>query len=182
MDHVAIDLGGRESQLCVRRANGTIVEERRVLTRQLPKVLAALPPSQVIVETCAEAFAIADAARAAQHDVCVVPATLVKTLGVGARGVKTDRRDAQVLSEVSSRIVLPSVHIPSLQARELKSLTGARELLIETRTAFINNVRGWLGPSSGGSGPAHRRASPTECAATRRRCRRRCRRTSNANS
>lgn len=144
MDHVAIDLGGRESQLCVRRANGTIVEERRVLTRQLPKVLAALPPSQVIVETCAEAFAIADAARAAQHNVCVVPATLVKTLGVGARGVKTDRRDAQVLSEVSSRIVLPSVHIPSLQARELKSMTGARELLIETRTAFINNVRGWL--------------------------------------
>lgn len=144
MDHVAIDLGGRESQLCVRRADGTIAAERKVPTRHLPTLLAQLPPSRVIVETCAEAFAIADAARAANHEIRVVPATLVKTLGVGARGVKTDRRDAQVLSEVSSRIELPSVHVPSMLARELKSLAGARELLIETRTTFINNVRGWL--------------------------------------
>lgn len=144
MDHVAIDLGGRESQLCVRRADGTIVRERKVPTQQLPKLLAELAPSRVILETCAEGFAIADAARAARHEVRVVPATLVKTLGVGARGLKTDRRDAQVLSEVSSRIDLPSVHVPSSPAREHKSVAGAREQLIETRTAFINNVRGWL--------------------------------------
>ena len=35
------------------------------------------------------------------------------SLGVGARRFKTDRRDAQLLSEVSTRIDLPSVHIPS---------------------------------------------------------------------
>jgi transposase len=74
----------------------------------------------------------------------VVPATLVKTLGVGARGVKTDRRDAQVLSEVSCRIDLPSVHVPTTLAREFKSLCGARESLVETRTKLINNARGWL--------------------------------------
>jgi transposase len=90
------------------------------------------------------AFRIADAAVAAGHEVRVVPATLVKTLGVGARGVKNDQRDARVLSEVSSRIDLPSVHIPSLLARELKSVSGSREVLIGTRTALINNVRGWM--------------------------------------
>ena len=144
MEHVAIDLGGRESQVCVRRADGTIIEEKKVLTRHLPRLLAARPPSRVILETCAEAFGIADAAREANHEVRVVPTTLVKQLGVGARGMKTDRRDAQVLSEVSTRIDLPSVHVPSEMARELKSLAGARELLISTRTSFINNVRGWL--------------------------------------
>lgn len=144
MNHVAIDLGGKESQICIRRTDGTIVEESRALTRRLPALMSQWPPSRVIVETCAEAFRIADAATASGHQVRVVPATLVRTLGVGARGVKTDRRDAQVLSEVSCRIDLPSVHVPTVLARELKSMCGARESLVETRTKLINNVRGWL--------------------------------------
>jgi transposase len=143
MDHVAIDLGGQESQVCIRRADGTIVEEKKIPTRRLAKLMESWAHSRVILETCAEAFHIADAARALGHDVRVVPATLVRTLGVGARGVKTDRRDAQVLSEVSCRIELPSVHVPSTLSRELKSLCGAREALVETRTKLINNVRGW---------------------------------------
>jgi transposase len=143
MQHVAIDLGGRESQLCARATDGSIVKEARVATKALPKLLAAMPPSRVILETSAEAFLIADAALAHGHEVRVVPATLVKQLGVGARGIKTDRRDAQTLSEVSCRIELPSVHIPSQLAREFKSVCGSREILVKTRTMMINNVRGW---------------------------------------
>jgi len=68
MDHVAIDLGKRESQICVRSS-----------TRPVS------PPSRVVLETCSEAFAVADQARAAGHEVRVVPATLVRSLGVGQR-------------------------------------------------------------------------------------------------
>ena len=134
MKHVAIDLGGKESQICIRSADGRIIEEQRAPTKRLPMLMTRWEACRVILETCAEAFPIADAARAAGHDVRVVPATLVKTLGVGARGVKTDRRDAQVLSEVSCRIELPSVHVPTTTSRELKSLCGAHESLVETRT------------------------------------------------
>jgi transposase len=145
MNHVAIDLGGRESQICVRASDGTIVEERRYPTRHLDKLMRTwTTPSRVIVETSAEAFRVADAAKAAGHDVRVVPATLVKTLGVGARGIKTDQRDARTLSEVSCRIELPSVHVPSEESRELKTMCGNRENLIGCRTKLINNVRGWL--------------------------------------
>jgi hypothetical protein len=42
--------------------------------------------------SCSEAFAVADAALAAGHEVRVVPATLVRSLFVGQRGVKTDQR------------------------------------------------------------------------------------------
>jgi transposase len=143
VQHVAIDLGGRESQLCARATDGSIVKEVRVSTKSLPKLLEAMEPSRVILETSAEAFLIADAALAHGHQVRVVPATLVKQLGVGARGIKTDRRDAQALSEASCRIDLPSVHIPSQLARELKSVCGSREILVKTRTMVINNVRGW---------------------------------------
>jgi transposase len=96
------------------------------------------------LETCAEAFRVADLARAAGHEARVVPATLVRTLGVGARRTKTDRRDAQVLSEVSCRIVLPSVHIPTLGARERKSMCGMRETLVRARTQVANCLHGWL--------------------------------------
>jgi transposase len=143
MQHVAIDLGGKESQLCARATDGSIVKEVRVSTKSLPKLLETMAPSRVILETSAEAFLIADAALAHGHEVRVVPATLVKQLGVGARGIKTDRRDAQALSEASCRIDLPSVHIPSQLARELKSVCGSREILVKTRTMVINNVRGW---------------------------------------
>lgn len=144
MEHIAIDLGGRESQICVRRSDGAIVEERRWPTAGLRSYLRRRPTSRVIVETCAEGFAIADAARELGHEVRVVPATLVRSLGVGARRVKTDRRDAQVLSEVSCRIDLPSVHVPALGSRQRKTMCGMREVLVESRTRLVNSVRGWL--------------------------------------
>ena len=69
MDHLAIDLGGKESQICVRRSDGQIVEERRCRTVALAAYLAARPPSRVVIETCSEAFGVADAALVAGHEV-----------------------------------------------------------------------------------------------------------------
>jgi transposase len=144
MEHCAIDLGGKESQICVRSGDGQIVDERRCRTAALPAYLAARPRSRVVVETCSEAFGIADAALLTGHEVRVVPATLARSLGVGARRLKTDRRDARVLSEVSCRIDLPSVHVPSRQARQRKTMCGMREALVGARTKLLNTVRGWL--------------------------------------
>jgi transposase len=163
MKHVAIDLGSRESQVCIREADGTILEESKQPTKRLVELVKKWDePRRVILETCSEAFRIADAARAANHEVRVVPATLVRSLNVGARGIKTDRRDARALSEASCRIDLPSVHIPSAASRELKSISGAREELVESRTKLINNVRGWMRTQlwrlrSGGAESFHKR-------------------------
>lgn len=145
MDHVAIDLGGRESQICVRAADGRIVEETRVATTGLRKYLAKRTTSVVIVETCAEAFGVADDAQELGHEVKVVPASLARSLGVGSRGLKNDVRDARNLSEASCRMsTLPSVHIPTAAARERKAICGMREGLVGARTQLINTVRGWV--------------------------------------
>lgn len=144
MDHVAVDLGGKKSQICVRSSDGKILDERALATARLSRFFTKLPASRVILETCAEAFAIADAAVASGHEVRIVPATLVRQLGVGARGIKTDQRDARALSEASCRIDLPSVHLCSRRSRNLKSLCSSRHALIGSRTKLINNVRGWL--------------------------------------
>jgi len=144
MQHIAIDLGSKESQVCVRQSDESIVLERLHSTARLGSFLEKQPPSRVILETCAEAFKIADVAKVLGHQVRVVPATLVRSLGVGARGIKTDKRDARVLSEVSCRIDLPSVHVPSPLSRELKSLCGMREALVRSRTHLVNTARGYL--------------------------------------
>jgi transposase len=144
MDHIAIDLGGRKSRICVRDKKGIILDEQWWPTARLGEYLKRRGSSRVVLETSAEAFAIGEQATQAGHEVRIVPATLVKSLGVGARGIKTDTKDAQVLSEVSCRIDLPSVHIPSDQSRERKALCAARECLVTTRTKLINHVRGWL--------------------------------------
>lgn len=147
MDHIAIDLGSRESHVCVRAATGEIVEERPVGTRSLGTYLAKRPPSRVVLEACAEAFVVAEAARAAGHEAVVVPATLATSLGVGERGVKTDTRDARNLSEASCRMSrLPAVHIPTKTSRDRKAMCGAREALVQVRTKLINTVRGWARP------------------------------------
>jgi len=144
MKHIAIDLGGMESQVCVRDPDGAVQLEGKRKTRDLDLFLSGREKSRVIVETSAEAFKVADAALAAGHEVRVVPATLVKSLGVGSRKTKTDVRDAQILSQVSCRIDLPSVHIPSQVARERRSLCTLRESLVSARTQLVNSVRGYL--------------------------------------
>ncbi len=144
MDHVGIDIGGRESEVCVRNSAGEIVEEVRCKTGSLAAVLAGRARSRVIVETCTEAFRIADTAIARGHEVRVVPATLVRSLGVGQRGLKNDERDARLLSEASCRIDLPSVHIPSTTSREWKALSTSREALVRARTQLISTIRSYV--------------------------------------
>ena len=144
MHHVAIDLGGKESQVCVRLPDTSIAFEQKMPNEALAEWLASLPPSRVVMETCAEAFRLADQALACGHQARVVPSILVRQLGVGARRTKTDRRDAQILSEVSCRVDVPSVHIRSAASRELKSKCAARAEMVEARTKLINNVRGYL--------------------------------------
>jgi hypothetical protein len=67
MEHLAIDLGGKEPQICVRGTDGHIVEERRCSTATLRSYLASRPKSRVVVESCSEAFAVADIALTVGH-------------------------------------------------------------------------------------------------------------------
>lgn len=143
MEHLAIDLGGKKSQLCLRSSDGRILSEAKVANEEVRAWLESSQPRRVIVETCTEAFAMADLALSLGHEVRVVPARLVRMLGVGARGKKTDQLDARALSEASCRVDLPSVHVPSGWSRRVKSTCGMRDALVQARTQMVNNVRAW---------------------------------------
>src|SRR5687767_10948975 len=115
MNHVAVDLSSKQSQFCVRTADGHLTNEAKVPNERLRDFFGGLEKSRIVLEACAEAFAVADWAVEAGHEVRVVPSTLAPSLGVGQRGVKTDKRDAQNLSLASARMAeLPNVHLPSV--------------------------------------------------------------------
>jgi len=146
MEHIAIDLGAKESQVCVRTEQGQIVEERRIATRPqtLRRYLQGRPPSRVVVETGAEAFWVAQIAIETGHEARIVPSTLAPSLGVGQRGLKSDQRDARVLSASSCRMELPSVHIPRVPTRQLQARLTMRDALVGSRTKLVNVIKAYL--------------------------------------
>src|SRR5258705_11922101 len=87
MEHIGIDLGSRDSQVCIRNGTGQIVEEVRCRTAHLERLLASRPPARAVLETCTEAFRIAGKPQQHGHEVRVVAATLARSLAVGQRGL-----------------------------------------------------------------------------------------------
>jgi transposase len=141
MQHIAIDLGSRDSQVCIRDENGNILQEMRCRTGELERLLRNRPPARIVLETCTEAFRIAGVARRHGHEVRIVAATLVRSLGVGQRRLKNDVRDARTLSGASCRMDLPSVPIPSVSSQEVKAICVSRETLIKVRTQIVSRIR-----------------------------------------
>lgn len=145
MEHIAIDLGGRESQICIRNDRGEILKEKRWATSELSGFFATREPgARVLVESSAEAFQVADWARQHGHQPRVVPSALVRALGVGERGLKNDQRDARKLSEMDCRMEVPCVHIPSAVSRDRQAEVTARQALVEVRTKLVNTVRSFM--------------------------------------
>lgn len=146
VEHIGIDLGSRTSHICVRSSEGTIEYECSMKTTSLASWLSKRSPARVIIETCNEAFTVADQVSAVGHEVWVVPAAVVHQLGVGYRGVKNDVRDAQVLSRASVGLdkELPRVSVPSMKSRKVQSLLTQRTNLVQARTKLINGVKSQL--------------------------------------
>ena len=117
MEHFGVDLGASKSRVCVLSEMGEVVLEREIGTRRLGAFFAARSPSRVLMETCAESARVAEQAKAAGHDVVVVPGKLLRQLGIGDRGIKTDIRDARTLALASRRLPeLRGVHLRSASA------------------------------------------------------------------
>lgn len=146
MEHIGIDLGASRSSICIVSSAGEIELQSTVETRKLFSFLSKRPRGRVVLESCAESRKVALMARELKHEVVVVPTSFVRSLGIGTRRIKTDKRDAQNLALAAFRLgeQLPHVHIRSDEAEQKKELLGSRANLISLRTSAINFVRSSL--------------------------------------
>lgn len=145
MEHIGIDLGASHSHVAILSDSGEVKKRRKMVTPELPQWLKDQPPSRVVMEACTQSPAIARASLDAGHETRVVPGNVVRALGVGARGIKTDDRDAEILARASVRNEdLPSVHLRSDKSCSRRTLLAARATLLEARKSITLSVKSWL--------------------------------------
>lgn len=145
MEHLGIDLGSRHSHVVVISHRAEVTLRRKIVTANLGRWLRARPRARVVMEACTQSPSVARASLAVGHQTVVVPGSLVRALGVGARGIKTDDRDAEVLARASLRNEhLPCVHLRSERSRRRREVIAARALLVDARKSLALSLKSWL--------------------------------------
>jgi transposase len=145
MDHVGIDLGATKCHVVRLSAAGEELERLALRTVEVEGWLRRLAPNRVVMEASTQSRAVAKMAKASGHTPIVVSGTVVRALGVGARGIKTDDRDAEVLARASLRNEwLTGVHQRSEQATHQRELIGGRARLVKMRKQASASVKSYM--------------------------------------
>jgi transposase len=138
---VAVDLAKDVIELAVADGAGRVVERRRVGRKAFSVFLATHLKRRIVMEACGGAHHWARVARAAGHDVRLLPAQYVRPY---RRRNKTDRADCAALLEAVRNPDIVPVPVKHVQAQAIQGLHRIRSQWIATRTARINVLRGLL--------------------------------------
>jgi len=117
------------------------VLSRRVKRSQLVETVASLPPCVIGMEACGSAHHWGRVFEQLGHTVKLMSPQYVKPY---VKTNKNDCRDAEAICEAVSRPTMRFVAIKTVDQADLQAVHRSRTLLIKTRTAFINQIRGLL--------------------------------------
>lgn len=128
--YVGVDLHERESQLAVFSQEGSLLEEKRIPTKDLESFLCSLPgEKRVAIESVGFVYPIFDRLSAIPScKVAVANPNRVRL--IAETRLKHDRADAKVLGELLRTNFLPLSFVPDEETRE------RRRLLINDRVRY----------------------------------------------
>lgn len=142
MEHVAIDLGKRESQIAILTEEGELREQRiRTDRTRLRELFGARPKARILLEAATESEWVARCLEALGHEVIVADPNFAPMYAQRSRRVKTDRRDAQALVYACKHGTYKPAHRTSDERRHLRVLLAVREGLVRTRARWIVLIR-----------------------------------------
>ena len=103
MDYGAIDLHTKHSQVRIVTAEGTVVLERRIVTRadQFATVFGWRERMRILFESSTESKWVATCLEGLGHVVVVADPNYAPMYGTRTRRIKTDRRDVAALARFS---------------------------------------------------------------------------------
>ena len=142
MTIIGIDLGKFKSVACTfdpetREATyATVPTDPDALRRMLDRDR----PDLVVFEACTVAGWLADLCRELGLE-CLVANTMTEAWSWRKVKRKTDRDDALKLARMAALGELPSVHVPTPEARQHRALVAYRHKLVGRRTAVQNAIR-----------------------------------------
>jgi len=138
---LAIDLAKSVFQLHGVDGRGRALLCQRVSRGQLLRKLAQLPACTVAMEACASSHHWGRQLSALGHTVRLIAPQHVKPYVMGN---KTDRNDAAAICEAAQRPKMRFVPIKSLEQQSLLAAQRLRALIVKSRTALLNHIRGEL--------------------------------------
>ncbi len=118
---------------------GRVVVQRDLRRHQFEALFAKLPPLEVAMEACGGAHHWARRLAAYGHRVRLIPPQYVKPF---VKRGKTDRADAEAISEAAARPGMRFVPVKSAEQQASAMILSVRDLLVRQRTQLINALRG----------------------------------------
>jgi transposase len=140
---VGLDLGVRKISFCE-------VVDQKVVGRAtvdgvqgLERLLGpGTPKARVVFEACRTAWHVHQQMLDWGHEPVMLDTTRSRGYGIGARGRKNDRNDAEAIAKLGERGHYPQAHVLSITRQRLRHLTLARRALVETRANLATTIRG----------------------------------------
>lgn len=139
-----LDLGDRNSQVCLCTAQGEILEQAKITTSApaLARRFQDCTPLRIALETGTHSPWVSRLLSQWGHEVIVANPRKVRLIGNSRR--KNDRLDALSLADLASvrpRLLYPIEHI-SAEAQADRAVLLARDAVVRARSCLINQARG----------------------------------------
>ena len=163
MDHIAIDVHKRESQICILAEGGELIEQRiRTEPERFAAALGERPRARILIEASTDSEWVARCLEGLGHEVIVADPNFAPMYATRTRKIKTDRRDARALADANLLGAYRPAHRLSDAQRHVRGRLGVRDALVHTRTRYISLIRallrqqGYRVPSGSAEGFVHR--------------------------
>ncbi len=138
---VGIDLAKNVFRLHGCDTRGRAVLRKQLGRRQLLAFIARLPRCVVAMEACASAHYWAREIEKLGHQVRLINPRFVRPY---VKANKNDASDAEAICEAAGRPAMRFVAVKTAAQQDVQAVHRAREQLVKSHTALMNQVRGLL--------------------------------------
>src|SRR5690348_644966 len=138
---IGIDLGKTTFHLVALGERNKVLVRKKFSRAQLLAYTANLQKSLIGVEASAGAHFMGAALRDQGHEVRLIPAQFIKPY---RKSNKNDFIDAEAIAEGVSKENMRFVQIKTEEQLDLQAMHRVRDRLVQSRTAVINQIRGFL--------------------------------------
>ncbi|MCP3870338.1 MAG: IS110 family transposase [Gammaproteobacteria bacterium] len=139
---LGIDLGRNSFHLSGVGESGILSVKRKLSRKQLVTYLANISPCLVGMEACAGSHHWAREIGKLGHEVKLMSPQFVKPY---VKSTKNDYNDAEGVCEAVSRPGMRFVSVKTVEQQDIQALHRMRQLVVKSRTAPANQIRGLLG-------------------------------------
>jgi transposase len=138
---IGIDLAKNVFQVHGMNAHGKTVVRKRLSREKFLTFFANLPPCLVAMEACGSSNFWARRLKALGHDARLISPQFVKPY---VKTNKNDFNDAEAICEAATRPQMRFVPLKSIEQQDIQAVHRVRQLLVQQRTALVNQARGLL--------------------------------------